>query len=98
MSPSSTQINDESLAYPNGACGFAAFLAESLWLSVSHVPALRLRRGGAASSQQLTVTESQRLSARDPAKPPHENLRRNLNLMISELGFVKVRIESATSD
>jgi hypothetical protein len=46
MSPSSTQINDESLAYPNSACGFAAFLAESLWLSVSHVPALRLRRGG----------------------------------------------------
>jgi hypothetical protein len=51
-------------------CGFAAFLAESLWLSVALPDNERLRLGWLSRLEfNYSMPESQRLSAKEAAKP-----------------------------
>jgi hypothetical protein len=52
--------------------GFAAALAESLWLSVEPVNCLRLCLDGVAADSLKARTERQSLSARSAAKPQSE--------------------------
>jgi len=52
--------------------GFAASRAESLWLSVGHLEKERLRL---AAKRVAGLTESQRLSAREAAKPQSRKVR-----------------------
>ena len=53
-------------------CGFAAFGAESLRLSVRSLEKGEASpRGGVAAKRVADLTESQRLSARDAAKPQY---------------------------
>jgi len=49
--------------------GYAAFRAESLWLSVRHLEMGRLCLGGLAAKRIARSTESRRLSAREAAQP-----------------------------
>jgi len=49
--------------------GYAAFHAESLWLSVRHLEIVRLCLGGLAAKRIARSTESRRLSAREAAQP-----------------------------
>jgi len=49
--------------------GFAASRAESLWLSVMLLETQRLRLGRRSREKSGGLTESQRLSAREAAKP-----------------------------
>jgi len=58
-------------------CGFAAFRAESLRLSVTSLQKERLRLGRRSRQTGQGLTESQRLSAREAAK-----LKTNLGEMI----------------
>ena len=68
------------MIYPCAIDGSAAFRAESLWLSVRRLEKERLRLGGGAAKRVVDLTESQRLSAREAAKPRNPPaIRRFLN-------------------
>ena len=49
--------------------GYAAFRAESLWLSVRHLEIVRVCLDGLAAKRIARSAESRRLSAREAAQP-----------------------------
>jgi len=54
--------------------GFAAARAESRWLSVRNLRKKRLCLGRRSRQELLALTESQRLSAREAAKPQNRTM------------------------
>jgi len=60
-------------------CGFAAFRTESLRLSVTSLQKERLRLGRRSRQTGQGLTESQRLSAREAAKPQNQSRRNDFS-------------------